>query len=147
MFCGILEVNIVAINSDSRKTFYSRGCAATLSISMSKRKLSIHQQRRIEKNRETPGSAQASSKKGTTLSDGIVIAHYGKNALIESKFEHKQFRCHIRANLSIATGDRIQWHGDENRAVIENRSPRTSVLERPDNFGKSEQLQQILAKS
>lgn len=101
---------------------------------MTKRRLSQQQQRRIRTARErqvalsdeTPGDAQP----------GLVIARYGKRALIEGE-DGERRQCVMRANLdSLVAGDRVVWMPSEDGGVIDARAERSSVLRRPDPRGK-----------
>ena len=67
--------------------------------------------------------------------EGLVIAHYGTQVLIEGESETS--RCHMRANLdSLVTGDRVIWCRGEPYGVVVARQERNSELLRPDPYGK-----------
>ncbi len=118
--------------------------SATVSGGMSKRKLSLQQQRRISEKRlrkaTNPDSQILSDKNLGDERLGIVYARYGQQADIIDP-EHPDLapeRCHLRANIgSLVVGDRVIWHrgdpSDATSSVIVALVPRTSVLERPDH--------------
>ena len=109
---------------------------------MSKRKLSLQQQRRI-------ASSQQRARPGTdkTESDfelgeprqGLVITRYGKQADVLAAAGEpgdRPQRCHIRANIQdVVTGDKVIWRAGEPTGVIEAVLPRTSLMSRPDYRG------------
>ncbi len=109
---------------------------------MAKRKLSQHQSRRIKKKQEA-SNAKASSALDTiddqTLGaeqEGRVIAHYGTQVDVEYG-EKESIRCFLRANLGpVITGDKIVWQRGEDLGVVVSCHPRSSLLSRPDTYGK-----------
>ncbi len=101
---------------------------------MSKRRLSHQQQRRIS----------ASRKRQVELTDadlgesqpGLVIARYGKRALVESE-SGEQLQCVLRANIdTLVAGDRVIWRPSASEGVIDACLDRHSVLTRPDPRGR-----------
>ncbi|MDI1301814.1 MAG: small ribosomal subunit biogenesis GTPase RsgA [bacterium] len=124
---------------------------------MSKRKLSRQQAFRIQRiqderiaragKREASATALLESGDLGAEEEGLVIAHYGTQLDIEAlQGEHagQVFRCHLRANLEhLVTGDRVIWQAatatsetQGSIGVITALLPRTSLLVRPDNYGK-----------
>ncbi len=101
---------------------------------MSKRHLSQQQQRRIR-------AAQAKSLRDAEASlegveQGLVIARYGKRALVEDG-TGERWQCELRANIDgVVAGDHVVWQKSDNNAVIEARENRKSVLCRPDARGR-----------
>ncbi len=122
---------------------------------MAKRKLNRRQQWRIkkiqdekaERAKRRESQAEQAMDSGALGSEqtGLIIAHYGQqidvqacddqgSALTDSPLH----RCHVRANIdALVTGDRVVWRaGDDQSGVIEARLDRSSLLQRPDNFGQ-----------
>lgn len=97
---------------------------------MTKRKISQQQQRRIASNRDKlPDTPEHS---------GLVLANYGQNVDIEDQ-DGKVIECNKRQHLdSIVPGDWVIWQSDidTNTGVVLNVKPRTTVLSRPDARGK-----------
>ena len=114
---------------------------------MSKRNLNRRQRWRIEKiqaervARSQKRQAQLDADVATTLGDtrpGLVTAHYGRKVEISGTDGVRQ-RCHFRANLEqLVVGDQVLWQPAEGPGdgVVTAIVPRTSVLKRPDNYGK-----------
>ncbi len=109
---------------------------------MAKRKLSQHQSRRIKKKQDASNAKAASPLDAIddqTLGaeqEGRVIAHYGTQVDIEYG-NNESIRCFLRANLDpVITGDRIVWQRGEDLGVVVSRHPRSSLLSRPDTYGK-----------
>ena len=132
---------------------------------MSKRKLNRRQQWRIEKiqaektaraeKRETVISEQVSAGELGAEQTGLVIAHFGQTVEVErlsninsdgsagnssndeSNGTGGNVRCFVRANLdSLVTGDQVVWRaGNDGTGVIEARLDRSTLLQRPDNYG------------
>ncbi len=117
---------------------------------MSKRKLNRRQTWRAEKIQSE--REQRSQKRARNLSRqvqsgelsseqlGLVICRYSKHFEIEALEGDDAgavHRCVSRTNLgTIVAGDKVIWRaGSEQTGVIESRIARTSILERPDNFG------------
>lgn len=112
---------------------------------MSKRKLTRRQAWRVRKiqderrqRAESRGQAAEdvlSSGELGTERDGLVIAHYGTQVLVEAGALRQ--RCHLRANLeSLVTGDIVAWCPGEPLGVVVARQERASELLRPDPYGK-----------
>ena len=111
---------------------------------MSKRKLTRRQSWRINKIQEErrkraaardqlAEDALGSGELGVER-EGLVIAHYGTQVLVEADAE--QQRCHLRANLeSLVTGDQVVWCPGDPYGVVVARQPRDSELLRPDPHG------------
>lgn len=114
---------------------------------MSKRNLNRRQRWRIEKiqaervARSQKRQAQLDADVAATLGDtrpGLVTAHYGRKVEISGTDGVRQ-RCHFRANLEqLVVGDQVLWQPAEGPGdgVVTAIVPRTSVLKRPDNYGK-----------
>lgn len=100
---------------------------------MAKRRLTQQQHRRINAAR-----AQKHQLADSALGEarpGLVIARYGKRALVESDNGERR-QCVMRANLDgLVAGDKVSWRPSEDSGVIETRGERHSVLSRPDNRG------------
>ncbi len=107
---------------------------------MAKRKLSLRQKRRIAKLRSQKNSAFADASQHhpapNELHAGTVVASYGSQVDVESAVDEIIYRCHVRANLDIVTGDRVGWRPESELGIIETREHRTSELQRPDIYGK-----------
>ncbi len=106
---------------------------------MSKRRLSHQQQRRIRAARERKVALVDNDPGAANLGDaqpGLVIARYGKRALVEDA-DGERRQCFLRANLdSIVAGDRVVWRtSDDGAGVIDARAERSSELSRPDIRG------------
>ena len=101
---------------------------------MPKRHLSQQQQRRIR-----ASQAQSLRDAQTSLDGaepGLVIARYGKRALVEDN-DGERWQCELRANIdSVVAGDRVVWRKSDHSGVIEARDDRRTVLSRPDARGK-----------
>lgn len=118
---------------------------------MAKRRLSKQQQFRIRRIQEER-TARASKREQQIdqrleagelgpEQRGQIIAHYGQQLDVEAlEGEHQGvlFRCYVRANIdSLVTGDRVIWRQGQNLSgVIVAREERTTLLQRPDNFGQ-----------
>lgn len=118
---------------------------------MSQRKLNRRQAWRADKiqaernarsqKQERNLSRQVQSGELSSEQIGLVICRYSKHfevEALEGDDQGKVHQCTIRTNLgSIVTGDRVIWRsGSQSTGVIEARVERSSLLERPDNFGK-----------
>lgn len=106
---------------------------------MTKRKLSLQQRRRIAQQRAKHDSAIPELQGLSESKEGEVVAHFGSQALVRgTQNENPPFqqRCYLRANLDIATGDRVVWRSGEDVGIVERALARESVLKRPDNYGK-----------
>ena len=119
---------------------------------MAKRQLNRRQAWRIKKVQEERAqraerrnaAAESQIKEGELgpEREGLVIAHYGSQILIEPKSDAQEYcdmparRCHLRANLgSLVTGDRVIWRDREPTGVVVARLDRSSELCRPDPYG------------
>lgn len=100
-------------------------------ITMTKRRLTEQQARRIKARRShSDGEAVNGSE------HGLVIARYGKQALIESR-TGERLLCHLRPHLeSPVAGDEVLWEPTENKGVVTALITRRNVLERPDLQGR-----------
>lgn len=118
---------MLALHCRSAQHAFVRGVAYT--ITMSTRRLSDQQARRIQAQR---------SHSGADLSDGetgLVIARYGKQALVETRAGDRML-CHLRPHLeSPVAGDEVLWVATEEAGRIDALITRRSVLERPDGRG------------
>ena len=98
---------------------------------MTKRRLTDQQTRRIKAQRSSAGDTPAE-----TAQPGVVIARYGKQALIETRAGDRLL-CHLRAHLeSPVAGDNILWLPTEETGVVEAVVTRRNVLQRPDAQGR-----------
>lgn len=96
---------------------------------MSKRKLTNQQQRRIQTKRD--------KLLDTPELTGLVIAHYRTSLDLEDS-EGKVIVCNKRQNLGvIVPGDKVIWQMDTqtNKGIVVGVEERTSLLSRPDNRG------------
>lgn len=98
---------------------------------MSKRRLSLQQRRNIEQR-------QARDAAGQDLRQGLVIAHHGKQVLVEDATNGQRHACMVKQTLgAVATGDRVRWcENVEGVGSVEFVEPRQSLLIRPDTLGK-----------
>lgn len=86
-------------------------------------------------------SRQSQSGELSSEQKGLVICRYSKHfevQALEGEDKGHIHRCVCRTNLgSIVAGDHVTWRaGAERTGVIESKLDRTSLLERPDNFGR-----------
>ena len=113
---------------------------------MAKRNLNRRQRWRIEKiQQERRERAQRKAEREHPLASdlgeeqsGTVIAHFGGQVLVEAE-QAPPVRCHFRANLEqLVVGDRVIWQAPsgEGDGVVTALMPRSTVLMRPDNYGK-----------
>ena len=108
---------------------------------MSKRNLSLQQQRRIREKRlrdtVDPAEQLLDDQQLGAEQVGVVYARYGQQADVSNpeRPDVAPKRCYLRANLgSPVTGDRVIWRDSESSSgVITALMPRHSVLERPDH--------------
>jgi ribosome biogenesis GTPase len=113
---------------------------------MSKRKLTRRQAWRVEKIQNE--RAKRADKRDVSIDDaisagelgpeqeGLITAHFGNQIEVETPAGVRQ-RCHIRANLEgMVTGDKVIWRQGEPTGVVVARLERSSVLTRPDPYGK-----------
>ncbi len=68
---------------------------------------------------------------------GRIIAHFGKQIIIEDE-QAKEHRCNARRNLPpLVCGDYISWYyPDPKSCIIHDLKARSSLLARPDDRGK-----------
>ena len=98
---------------------------------MTKRRLTDQQARRIQAQRSSEGDVATE-----TGQPGVVIARYGKQALIETRAGDRLL-CHLRAHLeSPVAGDNILWLPTEETGVVNAVVTRRNVLQRPDAQGR-----------
>ena len=98
---------------------------------MTKRRLTDQQARRIQAQRTSEGNGS-----GETGQPGVVIARYGKQALVETRAGDRLL-CHLRAHLeSPVAGDEVLWLPTEETGVVDALVTRRNVLQRPDAQGR-----------
>ena len=98
---------------------------------MTKRRLTDQQTRRIKAQR-----AQQSAETAGDDETGIVVARYGKQALVEGA-QGDRVLCHLRSHLeSPVAGDHVIWARSEEAGVITAVTARQNVLHRPDIKGQ-----------
>ncbi|MBL4672317.1 MAG: small ribosomal subunit biogenesis GTPase RsgA [Arenicella sp.] len=117
---------------------------------MSKRKLNRRQEWRAEKiqkerqarsnKKERNLSRQEQSGELSSEQQGLIICRYSKHFEVEALEGDDQgavHRCVSRTNLgTLVAGDKVVWRaGADQTGVIESRLERSTILERPDNFG------------
>ncbi|MEY4590784.1 MAG: hypothetical protein RL497_2860 [Pseudomonadota bacterium] len=98
---------------------------------MSKRRLSLHQTRRIalQNSQDAEGDFVGS--------EGLVISPLRQQAEIQDCLSGARHRCHLRANLPpLTVGDRVIWQAGEPTGVVVALKPRRNCIQRPDSFGK-----------
>ena len=118
---------------------------------MSRRKLNRRQQWQAEKtqsertarsrNQTRDLSRKNQSGELSSEQQGLVICRYSKHfevEALEGDDRGKIHQCTARTNLgTIVAGDNVIWRaGSDLTGVIVSRLDRSSILERPDNFGK-----------
>lgn len=98
---------------------------------MSKRHLSERQKRHIQQRR-------AQEAENIALRPGLVVAHHGKQVLVEDPETGERHPCTFRQTLGgVVTGDRVRWQDNPGgKGTVEFVEPRRSVLIRPDTLGK-----------
>jgi len=98
---------------------------------MSKRHLSERQKRNIQQRR-------AQEAENMALRPGLVVAHHGKQVLVEDLETGERHPCTFRQTLGgVVTGDRVRWRDHPGgKGTVEFVEPRRSVLIRPDTLGK-----------
>lgn len=102
---------------------------------MAKRRLSQQQSRRISRQHDQRLNATGQEQAG------LVVAHYGKKVMVRDSLTQQDHRCHFLANLpSLVAGDRVLWQPGKPFGVVVAIEPRTSILTRPDPFGKIKQV-------
>lgn len=117
---------------------------------MSQRKLNRRQTWRAEKiqqerekrshRKQRDLSRQEQSGELSSEQLGLIICRYSKHFEVEALEGDDKgtiHHCVARTNLgTIVAGDQVIWRaGAEHTGVIESRVERSSILERPDNFG------------
>jgi len=117
---------------------------------MSQRKLNRRQEWRAEKiqkerqarsnKKERNLSRQEQSGELSSEQQGLIICRYSKDFEVEALEGDDQgavHRCVARTNLgTLVAGDKVVWRaGADQTGVIESRLERSTILERPDNFG------------
>jgi len=102
-----------------------------------KRKLTLQQKRRVSKQKkQTDFTATDDSREEAEyeLRQGLVIAHYGSEVLIED--ENEQQRCFFRSHMDLAVGDKVGWHENQDGlGVVEKQFERSTQIQRPDSYG------------
>lgn len=102
---------------------------------MSKRKLNLQQQKRIQHQH-----SQWLVSDDEQTRTGLVICSFGKRAELETP-EGERMICMIRPNLpTLVAGDRVIWKTSHQAGVILSHFTRETVLERQDKQGKSKPL-------
>ncbi|MGB9577809.1 MAG: ribosome small subunit-dependent GTPase A [Halothiobacillaceae bacterium] len=98
---------------------------------MSKRRLSDRQKRHIQQRR-------AQEAENIALRPGLVVAHHGKQVLVEDLKTGERHPCTFRQTLGgVVTGDKVRWQDNPGgKGTVEFVEPRRSVLIRPDTLGK-----------
>jgi len=86
-------------------------------------------------------SNQSTSTGPASLQQGVVIANYGAQIIVESD-DHQRYRCSSRKNVgTLVAGDRVKLQtGQQQDHVITQRLPRDSELSRPDSRGKQKTI-------
>ena len=118
---------------------------------MSQRKLNDRQSRRAQQrqqksadnlaNKERDLSRQIQSGELSSEQAGLIICRYSKHfevEALEGADRGKSHKCVTRTNLgTLVAGDKVIWRSGANQTgVIESKQQRSSLLQRPDNFGK-----------
>lgn len=101
---------------------------------MSKRKLNLQQQRRIQLNRN-----KTDSDTNNKSQPGLVITNFGQRLLIEAK-DGEIINCAVRQHLGkLVAGDRVEWEsdGELGRGIVTALQPRHSELMRPGFRGQT----------
>ncbi len=98
---------------------------------MSKRRLNDQQRRNIEQR-------HAREAENVDLRPGLVVAHHGKQVMLEDCESGERRGCTVKQTLgAVATGDRVRWRENaDGRGSVEFVEPRHSLLIRPDTLGK-----------
>jgi ribosome biogenesis GTPase len=97
---------------------------------MKKGRLTEQQSRRVKAQRSHSGASSPNSGER-----GLVIARYGKQALVECVSGEKVL-CHLRSHLDPpVAGDQVLWMPSEQNGVITAMIERRNALERPDGRG------------
>ncbi|NOZ37125.1 MAG: small ribosomal subunit biogenesis GTPase RsgA [Gammaproteobacteria bacterium] len=87
--------------------------------------------------RHSQHTATDSGHKKLPDNAGRIIAHFGKQIIIEDE-QAKEHRCNARRNLPpLVCGDYISWYyPDPKSCIIHDLKARSSLLARPDDRGK-----------
>ena len=98
---------------------------------MAKRRLNDQQRRNIEQR-------NAREVDNEDLRPGLVVAHHGKQVMLEDAESGERHGCTVKQTLgAVATGDRVRWRENaDGRGSVEFVEPRRSLLIRPDTLGK-----------
>ena len=98
---------------------------------MAKRHLNDQQRRNIEQR-------NAREVDNVDLRPGLVVAHHGKQVMLEDSESGERHGCTVKQTLgAVATGDRVRWRENaDGRGSVEFVEPRRSLLIRPDTLGK-----------
>lgn len=93
---------------------------------------------RAERNLDITDAEHPSENLGAE-EKGLVISHFGQQLDIEAlegEPAGEIFRCHQRSNLQpLVTGDHVIWRRGEPTGVVVANLERSSLLQRPNNFG------------
>ncbi|MFZ5653679.1 MAG: ribosome small subunit-dependent GTPase A [Pseudomonadota bacterium] len=103
---------------------------------MTKRRLSLRQQRRILAGQSRGFEAGMIADAGEAgLRTGVVSARYGREVdVLDAAAPHAPAqRCHLRANLEPVVGDRVLWQSGDPQGVVSALAPRRSLLRRREN--------------
>jgi len=98
---------------------------------MAKRHLNDQQRRNIEQR-------NAREVDNEDLRPGLVVAHHGKQVMLEDSESGERHGCTVKQTLgAVATGDRVRWRENaDGRGSVEFVEARRSLLIRPDTLGK-----------
>ncbi len=98
---------------------------------MAKRHLNEQQRRNIEQR-------NAREVDNADLRPGLVVAHHGKQVMLEDVLGGERHGCTVKQTLgAVATGDRVRWRENaDGRGSVEFVEARRSLLIRPDTLGK-----------
>ncbi|MDD2892826.1 MAG: ribosome small subunit-dependent GTPase A [Halothiobacillaceae bacterium] len=98
---------------------------------MAKRHLNDQQRRNIEQR-------NAREVDNEDLRPGLVVAHHGKQVMLEDSESGERHGCTVKQTLgAVATGDRVRWRENaDGRGSVEFVELRRSLLIRPDTLGK-----------
>ena len=98
---------------------------------MAKRHLNEQQRRNIEQR-------NAREVDNADLRPGLVVAHHGKQVMLEDSESGERHGCTVKQTLgAVATGDRVRWRENaDGRGSVEFVEARRSLLIRPDTLGK-----------
>ncbi len=126
---------------------------------MAKRKLSKHQQWRIEKIQQE--RASRFDKKNSSITenyqidseqvfDGRVVQNYGQSLIVQELNSKNRYRCTYRQNIGeLVVGDVIRWqkitakltvNEEDYQGIIIALCPRKTLLSRPDFQGKEKPI-------